>query len=187
MELGPGDEALIERASGQPSPFHIKNILVPMDFSACAKKALRYAVPLAEQNAAAITLLHVLPAFVTGGLNTVDYVQFRGEMRASAESQLSTLAAQEGTETVKIRFRTSEGDPTTEIISAARSLPADAIVISTHGRTGVTRALLGSVAEHVVRRAPCPVLVVREREHEFLQAAGGSNAVLSVNDAGGSL
>jgi nucleotide-binding universal stress UspA family protein len=170
MELGLGDEALIDEASGQPSPFQIKNILVPMDFSACAEKALRYAMPLAEQNAAAITLLHVLPSYVTGGLSTVDYVQLRGEMRASAESQLSALAAQEGKENVEIRFRTAEGDAATEIIAGANTLRADLIVISTHGRTGLTHALLGSVAEHVVRRAPCPVLVVREREHEFLQS-----------------
>ena len=177
MELVSGEEALIERASGQPSPFQIKNILVPMDFSLCAQKALRYAVPLAQQNAAAITLLHVLPGYVTGGLSTVDYVQLRGEMRASAESQLSALAAQESKGDMKICFRTTEGDPAAEILSTAKDLPADLIVVSTHGRTGLTRALLGSVAEHVVRRAPCPVLVMREREHEFVQpTVTGANA-----------
>jgi len=170
MELGPGDEALIEQAGAQPSPFQIKNILVPMDFSACAEKALRYAVPLAEQNKAAITLLHVLSGYVPNVLGTMDYVQLRGEIRASAESQLSALAAQEAKGDMEICFRTAEGDPATEILSAAKDLPADLVVVSTHGRTGLTRALLGSVAEHVVRRAPCPVLVVREREHEFLEA-----------------
>jgi nucleotide-binding universal stress UspA family protein len=55
-----------------------------------------------------------------------------------------------------------------EIIEAARSLPADLIVISTHGRTGLKHVFLGSVTEHVVQRAPCPVFVVREREHEIL-------------------
>ena len=177
MELGPGDEALIERASTQPSPFRIRSILVPMDFSPCAERALRCALPLAEQNKAAITLLHVLPSYVTGGLSTVDRVQLRGEMRASAESQLSALAAHEANGEVEIRFRTAEGDAAAEILSVARKLPADIIVVSTHGRTGLTRALLGSVAEHVVRRAPCPVLVVREREHEFLngiKAAAGA-------------
>jgi universal stress protein A len=170
MELGPSDAALIEEGSRQASPIRIKNILVPVDFSACSEKALRYAMPLAEQNKAAITLLHVLPGYVPSGLGTVDYVQLRGEMRASVASQLSALAAQEGKENVEIRFRTAEGDAATEITLGAKSLLADLIVISTHGRTGLTRALLGSVAEHVVRRAPCPVLVVREREHEFLEA-----------------
>jgi nucleotide-binding universal stress UspA family protein len=60
------------------------------------------------------------------------------------------------------------GSPTLEIVEMARSLPADLIVISTHGRTGLKHVVLGSVAEHVVRRAPCPVLVVREEEHEIL-------------------
>jgi universal stress protein A len=53
-------------------------------------------------------------------------------------------------------------------VETARSLPADLIVISTHGRTGLKHILMGSVAEHVVQRAPCPVFVVREREHEIL-------------------
>jgi universal stress protein A len=168
MELGPGDEGLMEKANARPSPFQIRNILVPVDFSECSEKALRYAMPLAEQNKAAITLLHVMPGCVTGGFSAVDYVQLRGEMRASAESQLSTLAQQEN-DNVKIEFCTAEGDPAAEIIAVAKNLPADLIVISTHGRTGLTHALLGSVVEQVVRRAPCPVLVVREREHEFLQ------------------
>src|SRR5688572_18844464 len=57
MELGARDEALMEKASTPPSPFQIRNILVPVDFSECSEKALRYAMPLAEQNKAAITLL----------------------------------------------------------------------------------------------------------------------------------
>jgi nucleotide-binding universal stress UspA family protein len=170
MELGPRDEGLMEKASIAGSAFQIRNILVPVDFSECSEKALRYAMPLAEQNKAAITLLHVTPGCVTGGFSAVDYVQLRGEMRASAERQLSALAAQRENDNVKVQFCTAEGDPAAEIIAAAKKLPADLIVISTHGRTGLTHALLGSVAEHVVRRAPCPVLVVREREHEFLQS-----------------
>jgi nucleotide-binding universal stress UspA family protein len=61
------------------------------------------------------------------------------------------------------------GQPHTEIVEAARELGADLIVLSTHGHTGLTHALLGSTAEKVVRHAPCPVLVVREKEHEFVR------------------
>lgn len=86
MELGPGDDALMEQASTQRSPFQIENILVPMDFSTCAQKALRYAVPLAEQNKAAITLLHVLLGYVPNALGTMDYVQFRGKCARSVSS-----------------------------------------------------------------------------------------------------
>jgi nucleotide-binding universal stress UspA family protein len=63
-----------------------------------------------------------------------------------------------------------KGRPHREIVEAARTLKVDLIVISTHGYTGVNRALLGSVTERVVREAPCPVLVVREREHDFIKA-----------------
>jgi len=59
------------------------------------------------------------------------------------------------------------GQPAFEIIEAAKVLPADLIIMSTHGRTGLKHVFLGSVTEHVVRQAPCPVLVVRDREHEF--------------------
>lgn len=62
------------------------------------------------------------------------------------------------------------GSPAAEIVGAATRLPADVIVISTHGRTGLKHVLLGSVAEHVVRHARCPVLGVRENEREFLAA-----------------
>jgi nucleotide-binding universal stress UspA family protein len=60
------------------------------------------------------------------------------------------------------------GTPSMEIVELANTLPADIIIISTHGRSGLKHVLMGSVAEHVVRHAPCPVLVVREREREFL-------------------
>lgn len=65
------------------------------------------------------------------------------------------------------------GSPAFEIIEVAKFLPADVIVISTHGRTGLKHMLLGSVTERVVSRAPCPVLVVREREREFIASSGG--------------
>jgi len=60
------------------------------------------------------------------------------------------------------------GEPSAEILAEVRRLPADLIVISTHGHSGVTHLILGSVTERLVRSAPCPVLVVREKEHEFL-------------------
>lgn len=180
LELDRDDEPLLEAANKVPAsaPFQLKQILVPIDFSDCSKKALRYAVPLAKQHGAALTLLYVvvLPSYYGvgdgGGFNYAsfepDFISIQAEMRASGEKQLSTLKADEVRGEVETLSLVRTGAPAIEIIEVARSLPADLIVISTHGRTGLKHVWLGSVAEHVVRRAPCPVLVVREQEREFV-------------------
>lgn len=89
-------------------------------------------------------------------------------MRESGQKQLAKLAADEVRGAVATDTTVRVGSPAREIVEAARSLLADLIVISTHGRTGLKHVFLGSVAEHVVQRAPCPVFVVREREHDIL-------------------
>jgi nucleotide-binding universal stress UspA family protein len=150
------------------TPFKIKHILVPIDFSACSKKALQYAWPLAKEHEAALTLLYVVPpAYGTGEYGGIDYAQLEAAMRESGERELAKLAVDEarGVATDPI---VRVGSPRREIIETARSLPADLIVISTHGRTGLKHVFLGSVAEYIVQHAPCPVFVVREREHEIL-------------------
>jgi nucleotide-binding universal stress UspA family protein len=172
LELNRRDEALLAAASGEltPSPFRLKRILVPIDFSDCSKKALQYAVPLAKQHQAAITLLYIVPtpSYAAGEYGGIDYASLEAETRASADQALSALAVDEIRGEVSADTVVRSGSAALEIIEFAKSLPADIIVVSTHGRTGLKHVLLGSVAENVVRLAPCPVLVVREREHEFL-------------------
>lgn len=171
LELNRRDEPLMAAASSGAavSPFRLKKILAPIDFSDCSKKALQYAIPLAKQHEATITLLYVVPTnYAVGEYGGIDYTSLEAQMRTSGETQLRALAANEVRGEVASDTLIRAGSPATEILEAARSLPADLIVISTHGRTGLKHVLLGSVAEHVVRRAPCPVLVLREREHEFL-------------------
>jgi universal stress protein A len=166
LEMNRTDEALLASASG--APFRIKNILVPIDFSDCSKKALRYAVPLAKQHGATVTLLHVVRTPIYPGDEYVDFAPIEADIRKGAEKELASLAIEEIPGTVKETTVIRNGSPTLEIIDSAKALAADLIVISTHGRTGLKHVLLGSVAEHVVREAPCPVLVVREVEREFL-------------------
>lgn len=89
-------------------------------------------------------------------------------MKEGGEKELAKLVVDEVRREVPTDTLVLVGSPAVEIIEAARSLPADLIVISTHGRTGLKHVFLGSVAERVVQRAPCPVFVVREREHEIL-------------------
>ena len=171
LELNRRDEPLMDAATrtAAPSPFKLKRILVPIDFSDCSKKALRYALPFAQQHQASLILLYVVPkSYSAGEYGGIDYAQLEASMKEGSEQELAKLAMDEVSGKVSTEALVRVGSPTEEIIEVARSLPADLIVISTHGRTGLKHLLLGSVAEHVVQRAPCPVFVVREREHEML-------------------
>ncbi len=172
LELDRGDESLLAAASTSPaaSLFRLKSILVPIDFSDCSKKALQYAIPFARQHEASLTLLYVVPRpnYVGGEYTGLDYAQLEADQSASEAERLEALAGAEVRGQVPAKSLIRTGFPVVEILEAAKALPADLIVISTHGRTGLKHVFLGSVAEAVVRRAPCPVLVVREHEHEFV-------------------
>ena len=174
LEMGRRDESLMAAASrATPTPFRLKRILLPIDIYDCAKKALRYAIPLAKEHEASITLLYVVPPdYAVGEYGGVAYASLHADVCASSERELAALAFDEVRGGVAADTLVRSGSPVFEIIEAAKSLPADVIVISTHGRTGLKHALLGSVTENVVRHAPCPVLVVREREHEFIADVG---------------
>lgn len=171
LELNRRDEPLMDAATraAAKSPFTIRRILVPIDFSDCARKALQYALPLAKEHQAAITLLYVVPpAYSSGEYSGIDYAQLEASLKDGGAKELAKLAEDELCGEVQTNTLVRVGAPAREIVETARSLPADLIVISTHGRTGLKHVLLGSVAEHVVQRAPCPVFVVREREHEII-------------------
>jgi universal stress protein A len=164
VELGSHDDQLLAK-----SPFKIKKILVPIDFSDCSKKALQYAVPFARQFSASITLIHVVQVnrFTGTDFGAVDLPLLEAGAVKSAEEQLASMARTDVPVPAATVVRS--GHPVQEIVDAAGSLEADVIIISTHGRTGLKHVFLGSVAENIVRYAPCPVLVVREHEHEFIQ------------------
>jgi nucleotide-binding universal stress UspA family protein len=150
----------------------IKSILAPIDFSDASVKALTYATSLAAQYGAKVTLLYVVePLGVPDFVRAFPLMMENDEVVATCKSKLVKLARKSGVpakliENVVVR----QGRPYHEITEAARTLKVDMIVISTHGYSGVAHALLGSVTERVVRDAPCPVLVVRENEHEFVKA-----------------
>lgn len=170
LEVKSGDELLLAPERAQPPPtLKIKQVLVPIDFSECSKKGLRYAIALAREHKAAITLAYVVPSIsMLGEYGGIDYASLNKEMRESAERELATVVVDEIRGVVPSDTAVRVGSPAGEIVSIAKSLPADLIVISTHGRTGLKHVLVGSVAERVVQTAPCPVLVVREKEREIL-------------------
>jgi nucleotide-binding universal stress UspA family protein len=151
------------------SPFAIHRILVPIDFSPCSTKALRYAIPLASQFRARLCLLHVAEGYYPiSPLGPVDPASADALARGDAAGQLAQLATCEIARQVPVDILARNGYPPKEIVRAAREFYCDLIVISTRGYTGLKHVLAGSITESVVRNAPCPVLVVREREHEFI-------------------
>lgn len=178
MKVKPtGDGVVVEltaKESGLPgkaaSPFCIERILVPVDFSECSRKALRYAVPFAKQFGASLTLLFVTQVnYAVGEFGVVDAPLMEGQVREAAEQAMDKLINEEIGGAVPATKQTRIGRPASEIAAAAKELNTDLIIISTHGHTGLKHVFLGSVTENVARVAPCPVLVVREEEHEFLR------------------
>ncbi|MEK7684409.1 MAG: universal stress protein [Verrucomicrobiota bacterium] len=173
VEVGPKDSQLLapESAANQPPLplIHLRKILVPIDFSDCSKQALKYAIAFAKQFRAAVTLLTVAPVFYTfSEFGLVDVPGLEKEREQQCQEQLKKLADQELHNEVPIQTAVRSGQPFQEIVEAAKDLEMDLIIIATHGHTGLTHVLLGSTAERVIRYAPCPVLVVQPKEHEFV-------------------
>ena len=170
LELDRRDEPLMNAA--ESGPFKIKRILVPIDFSDCARKALRYAVPLAQQQGATLVLLYIVPTppYGFGEYTSINYAPLEIEMSAGGKKALADLAKAEIGNRARTEVAVGTGTPGVQINEFARSPAADLIIISTHGYSGLKHVFMGSVAEHVVRHAPRPILVVREHEHEFLRS-----------------
>jgi nucleotide-binding universal stress UspA family protein len=141
-----------------------KTILVATDFSECAEQALDYAVALADKLGAKIHLLNVIGVPAMGipevGL-AVTSTLIESTVRTHT-AELDKLATRRGSAAIETVLRT--GDARDLIIDVAREVAADLIVMGTHGRRGVRRALIGSIAESVVRTAPCPVLTIRDHK-----------------------
>jgi universal stress protein A len=176
VELRAGDSVRMagtaEKKALAVSPFKLKKILVPLDFSDCSKKALQYAVPFARQFNARMIFLHVLPVHIpwSDEFELANYEPLSEEdLRKDMEARLTALVQETVPAEIPVEIEVRYGAPSAEILNVAREMDVDVIFISTHGHTSRIRAAIGSVAGDVVRLAPCPVLVVREHEREFIQ------------------
>ncbi len=152
----------------ETGPFSFSRIIVPVDFSEPSRQALLYAASLAKKLRAAIQLVHVLEPspyyeFDRAQSGTME-TQWKKTARAKLDLLLQSCAVDA---TAQVRI----GVAFEEIVQEAANHQADLIILSTHGRTGLKHAFLGSTAERVVRHAACPVLVVRQHGNkvEFLQ------------------
>jgi universal stress protein A len=145
----------------------IRNILVGTDFSSASRPAFRRAVEMAAADGAALWIAHV--AAPPAPLSTEGYVlpRFYEDMmlsiRTDARKRLRTLMSRARKSGVRARSLVLNGVPHEALNRAARRHRADLMILGTHGRTGVARFLVGSVASRVVATAPCPVLTVRGR------------------------
>ena len=157
-------------SNGAGPMIKLENILVPTDFSDCSKEATAYACELANRFDARVQLLHVLEplhmAMPSPGAPLPDALLADHEKeaeRALGDWPLKGLQA-----TDKVTRSVVRGQPFLEIIQFAKEQGVDLIVLGTHGRAGLMHALIGSVAERVVRKSPCPVLTIRPDGHEFV-------------------
>ena len=137
-----------------------KRILVPTDFSAASRTALPYAIGIAKEMDAALTVVHVVPSNTPATVSHIGFILEQKHLLKHARTAIETLRAEEIPEDLSCETIVLNGAPAAEICAVAKSF--DLIVIATHGRTGLSHFLIGSVAEKVLRHSPCPVLAVRD-------------------------
>jgi universal stress protein A len=145
----------------------IKSILAPTDFSTHSERAVRYACRLAERLGSSLHLLHVLSEILPAGpdplLMPVMPPEYYSDNEARALETLDRLLDPAWGKPASVVKVVRWGSPVETIVSYALDQRIDLISVATHGRTGLSHVLLGSVAEQIVREAPCPVLTMRDR------------------------
>ena len=171
LEMGP-DEKELPCSPDLDSPrvlqdFKLKKILVPVDFSECSVEAMLYAVPLGKQFDAEITLLHVIepPPIPPPEGGMVVELESTAQVKKSLKEMKKQI--QDGP---RCHLAVRNGNAEYEIIQAAKELQSDLIILSTHGRTGLIRLVMGSTADYVTHHAGCPILLLRPNEREFVKA-----------------
>jgi universal stress protein A len=155
----------LRRAGGSRRKVILENILVPIDFSEESSRALEYALSFAREFESKITLLHVvepIPCPADFGYGWVNRYKPNAEVFRKAKRQIGAWRRKVGSKWLG-KAIVSSGTPFREIINAAKERSMDLIILSTHADVGMSHVVLGSTAEGVVRHAPCPVLLVRNK------------------------
>lgn len=147
-----------------------KEVVVPTDFSEFSLRGLDYAVEIAQKFGSSLRLVYVIePVLQAADVSwtSVDFEQMNKAHRESAEQQIAKLAEDRVPPGVEAHTDILFGKPFMEIVRYATEHNADLIVMATHGRGAISHILMGSTAEKVVRKAPCPVLTVKHPKHLF--------------------
>ena len=142
----------------------IRRIVCPVDFSEGAGSAIEYALDLAKDVGAEVRFVHVyqIPVYALPDGAVIGGPELAARLGVQLQTELEGLAKKYAERGVKIATHLIEGVPHVEIVRIAKELPADLIVMGTHGRGGISHLLLGSVAERGVRTSECPGLTVRQ-------------------------
>jgi universal stress protein A len=154
----------------------IHRILFPTDFSESARTAQRYAMALAEKFGAELHLIHVVPPFVPYSDVSAPWVMPENEVKYqvdAADQRLRREIDSQWQEQHTAQFTAVSGFAVDEILQYAQNQDVDLIVLGTHGHSGLSRLLIGSVAEKLVRTATCPVLTVHPEGHQFVTKTDG--------------
>ena len=150
----------------------LNKILVPTDMSDFSEHALRYGCEFARRFEAELHLLNVVQDVVAmvpePGMAFPAPGEYMRELQQASQEALEKIPDPEWVEGVSIVREIRVGTPFVEIVRYAKAVDIDLVVIGTHGRSGLAHVLLGSTAERVVRKAPCPVLSVRPEGHDFV-------------------
>ena len=147
-----------------------KEIIVPTDFSEHSLRALDYAIEIADKFRSRLTIIYVIEPLLQAAdvsWTTVDFEQLNLAHKESAQKQLGQLVEERIPKGMAVETKTLFGKPFVEILKEAKADNADLIVMATHGRGAISHILMGSTAEKVVRKAPCPVLTVKHPKHLF--------------------
>ena len=168
---------------GTPT-FPLRHVLCPTDFSEFSEQALRQSAALVRALGGDLTVAHVFPYPVPLGGEVPYYTsQLLGSVaRAEQLDKLKAFAGPAESAGVRVRSVLREGDPSREIARLAAELPADLLVLGTHGRAGFERFLLGSVTERLLRRAPCPVVAVCHAGAPGFVGGAPSSRILCATD-----
>ncbi|HEV2046063.1 MAG TPA: universal stress protein [Chthoniobacterales bacterium] len=180
----PAGSARSTNSSTQSFPkdrLRIRTILVPLDFSRRSQKAIDYALSLVDRFSAKLHFVHVFDHHSSPpALARVALAMPEDEMGRRAKLRLQDIAGKYAADIPPENLHAIKGNDSHEICELAGELEADLIVATTHGHTGLKHLFLGSTAERLVQHAPCPILVVRERERDFLRANGQATSQASI-------
>ena len=148
--------------------FKIHTILCPVDFSDASKKAIRYAKEFSGNMGASVYLLNVIEPRPMAMDVSLNYVPFEADLEKAAKDDLEVIVQEFKRVGLKAEYGVVIGNPADSILENIDMFNVNLVIMGSHGKKGLSRLIMGSVAEVVVRKANCPVLIVKSEEKEFI-------------------
>ena len=154
----------------------IEKILVPIDFSDSSEKAIRYGIEIGRDRNASVSFLHVVNQRIIDAIQELNIRGYKGDFVSAVrklvkekENVLKQFVPAELLDGIQVEFIVRKGEVSEQIIKAAKELKIDLIIVGSRGHSALASILIGSVAQNIVHHAPCPVLIVRPVEHDFIE------------------